>query len=74
MVWKEGGELASWTKAIVHEKFVHAEFMIKDSVKYQKTGGWGFARWLGLEQKPYGQNENFVQECFGCHAPVKNND
>jgi hypothetical protein len=73
MVWKEG-ELEKWKNAIVPEKFVHAEFMFKDSEKYQKTGGWGFARWLGLAQKPYGKDENFVQECFGCHTPVKNND
>jgi len=58
----------------VPEKFIHAEFMIKDSDKYVKTGGWGFARWLGLNQKPYGKDANFVQECFGCHTPVKNND
>jgi len=73
MVWKEG-ELPTWNKAIVPEKFIHAEFMIKDSDKYVKTGGWGFARWLGLNQKPYGKDANFVQECFGCHTPVKNND
>jgi len=73
MVWKEG-ELETWNQAIVPEKFVHAEFMIKDSEKYKKTGGWGFARWVGLDQKPYGQDENFVQECFGCHTPVKGND
>jgi len=73
MVWKEG-ELESWNKAIVPEKFVHAEFMIKNSKKYEKTGGWGFARWVGLDQKPYGNDENFVQECFGCHTPVKDND
>jgi len=73
LVWKEG-KLPNWQQAIVPEEFIHSEFMIKDSKKYSKTGGWGFARWLGLEQKPYGQNENFVQECFGCHTPVKNND
>ena len=73
MVWKEG-ELETWKPAIVPEKFVHAEFMIKDSKKYSKTGGWGFARWLGLEQKPFGSDENFVQGCFGCHTPVKDND
>jgi len=73
MVWKEG-ELTSWNKAIVPEKFVHAEFMIKNTEKYKKTGGWGFARWIGLAQKPYGKDEHFVQECFGCHTPVKSND
>ncbi len=54
--------------------FRQAEFMIKDAKKYAATGGWGFARWLGAEQKPYGKDANFVAECFGCHTPVKNND
>ena len=73
MVWKEG-ELESWNNAIVPEDFVHAEFMIKDSTKYNKTGGWGFARWIGLDHKPFGDDENFVQGCFGCHTLTKNND
>ena len=60
--------------ATVPGEFVQAEFMVKDAKKYTATGGWGFARWLGKEQKPYGQDANFVQECFGCHTPVKAND
>ena len=31
-------------------------------------------RWVGAEQKPYGKDANFVQECFGCHTPVKDRD
>ena len=54
--------------------FVHAEFMIKDSARFAKTGGWGYARWLGQEQKPYGKDADFVQECIGCHTPVKDRD
>lgn len=82
--WPKGTVLAKMVwKAVKHEKwetalepgaFVHAEFMIKDAEKYAATGGWGFARWLGQEQKPYGKDANFVQECFGCHTPVKDND
>jgi len=37
--------------------------MIKDSKKYAETGGWGYARWLGLDQKPYGKDANLAQEC-----------
>ncbi|MBL1262191.1 cytochrome P460 family protein [Candidatus Methylomicrobium oryzae] len=82
--WPEGsilGKIAwknqthpNWPAATVPGEFVHAEFMIKDSAKYAKTGGWGFARWLGMEQKPYGQDASFVQECMACHAQVKDND
>jgi len=73
IVWKEA-TLDSWEKAIVPGEFVHVEFMIKDAKKYSDTGGWGFARWKGMELKPYGQNESFVYECFGCHTPVKDSD
>jgi hypothetical protein len=54
--------------------FVQVEFMVKDSKKYKNTGGWGFARFLGNELKPYGKDASFVGECFGCHIPVANND
>ena len=73
LVWKDS-TLPDWEKAVVPGEFVHAEFMIKDAKKYRDTGGWGFARWKGLQQEPYGQDASFVQECFGCHTPVRNND
>jgi hypothetical protein len=82
--WPEGSILAKivwknkkherWPTATVPGEFVHAEFMIKDSKTYASTGGWGFARWKGMEQKPYGKDADFVQECFGCHTPMKDND
>jgi hypothetical protein len=82
--WPDGAVLAKlvW-KAVKHERwetavepgaFIHAEFMIKDAAKYASTGGWGYARWVGMEQKPYGSDENFVQECLGCHTPLKDVD
>jgi len=73
LVWKDVTHEA-WDRATVPGAFVHAEFMIKDSASYPDTGGWGFARWLGQEQQPYGADANFVQECFSCHTPVKDND
>lgn len=76
--WPEGSILAklvwedkthdAWSTATVPGSFVHAEFMVKDSQKYFSTGGWGFARWLGLEQRPYGSDASFVTECMGCHT------
>lgn len=48
--------------------------MTKDAKKFGSTGGWGYARWLGKEQKPYGKDAAFVQECVGCHTPVKDRD
>ena len=73
LVWKNS-RLEKWPAAIVPGDFVHSEFMIKDSGKYPETGGWGFARWTGMKRKPYGKDAGFVQECFGCHTPVKDND
>ena len=54
--------------------FVQVEFMVKDAKKYKETGGWGFARFVGNELKPYGKDATFVGECFGCHLPVADND
>ena len=59
---------ASWPAATVPGQFVHAEFMLKDQAKYAATGGWGYARWVGTDQKPYGNDADFVQECHGCHT------
>lgn len=73
LAWKDQTH-PKWATATVPGEFVHAEFMIKDSAKYAKTGGWGFARWLGLEQKPYGNDASFVRECLACHDQVQDND
>ena len=82
--WPDGAVLAKvswkaakhdvWDQAIVPGDFVQAEFMTKDAKKFADTGGWGFARWVGKEQKPYGKDATFVMECFGCHVPVANRD
>ena len=73
MVWKNT-TLKAWGKAVVPGEFVHAEFMFKDAEKWKETGGWGFARWKGMDQAPYGKDASFVNECFSCHTPVKDND
>jgi len=73
LVWKDTAH-EKWETATVPGEFVHAEFMIKDAEKYRDTGGWGFARWLGRQQTPYGKDANFAQECFTCHTPMKDRD
>ncbi len=73
IVWKDASH-EKWPTATVPGRFVHAEFMVKDAKKYPETGGWGFARWTGLDEKPYGKDATFVMECFNCHTPVKDND
>jgi hypothetical protein len=64
----------SFPVATVPAAFAQVEFMVKDAKKYQATGGWGFARFVGNELKPYGKDATFVGECFGCHTPVAAND
>jgi len=70
VVWKDV-QLKDWKTATAPGKFVHAEFMFKDSKKYASSYGWGWARWVGLEQKPFGKG---MQVCISCHTPVKNRD
>ena len=60
--------------ATVPGDFAQVEFMVKDAKKYKETGGWGFARFVGNDLKPYGKDAGFVGECFGCHVPVASND
>lgn len=74
LVWKQTTE-ENWPTAIAPKEFVHAEFMIKDAKKYKENGtGWGWARWLGMEQKPYGSDKDLNQSCIACHTPVKGRD
>jgi len=73
LVWQDATHEA-WPPAQVPGAFIHAEFMIRDAGKYAETGGWGYGRWLGDEQTPYGKDAAFVQECLGCHTLVKKND
>ena len=73
LVWQDT-QHEKWPTATIPGDFVHAEFMRKATKEYAATGGWGFARWVGMEQQPYGENADFVKECFGCHTPVKNHD
>jgi len=73
VVWKQGTN-AHWPTAIEPDKFVHAEFMLKDAVKYKTTGGWGYARWKGRDLIPYGKDASIANECVACHTPVKGQD
>ena len=73
LVWKDRNH-EKWATATIPGNFVHAEFMVKNSTLYTDTGGWGFARWKGLDQTPYGDDSSFVMECFNCHKPMKDND
>lgn len=70
LVWKND-TLATWKAATVPGDFVHAEIMLRDTKKYATTGGWGFARWTGLDLKPHSQDSNAGEACFTCHQAAK---
>ncbi len=80
--WPNGARFAkiAWQQALgldgLHYPgaFIQVEFMAKDAQRYKDTEGWGWGRWRGLDLKPYGSNANFVEECTGCHLPVRGND
>lgn len=82
--WPQGSILAKlvwnnrqhpiWESAIVPGDFVHSEIMIKDRKKYKQTKGWGFARWKGETQQPYGKDESFSEECVTCHKHANKSD
>jgi len=73
VVWKAGAH-DRFPSAAEPAALVHSEFMVKDSARFKETGGWGYARWVGNDQKPYGKDAGFVQECIACHTPVKDRD
>lgn len=70
VVWKHA-KLERWEAAIGPGEFVHAEFMVKDAEKFASTGGWGWARWVGLDKEPFAGG---MQVCVACHTPVKDRD
>jgi hypothetical protein len=70
VVFKEA-ELDHWQAAIGPGDYVHAEFMFKDAEKYSETGGWGWARWVGMDKEPFAGG---MQVCVACHTPVKDRD
>ncbi|MGA8532400.1 MAG: cytochrome P460 family protein [Acidobacteriaceae bacterium] len=80
--WPDGARFAkiAWQQelgadGLVHPgNFVQVELMLKDTRRYKDTDGWGWGRWRGLDLKPYGKDARFVNECTGCHMPVRGND
>lgn len=68
--WKRV-ESTEFKSAFVPGEQVQIEFMVKDAKKYEKTGGWGFGRFI--KGKPADAQAHGT--CFPCHsANVKNHD
>ena len=80
--WPDGARFAkiAWQQELGPDGFMHpggfvqVEFMLKNAQLYKDTEGWGWGRWRGLDLKPYGGDARFVNECTGCHKPVRGDD
>ncbi len=80
--WPDGAKIAkiAWQQTQGEDglaragSFIQVELMVKDANQYKKTEGWGWGRWRGLDLKPYGSDAGFVNECTGCHQPLRGDD
>jgi hypothetical protein len=80
--WPDGTRFAkiAWKQelgadGLMHPgEFVQVELMLKDAHNHKDTDGWAWGRWLGPGLKPYGKDAHFVNECTGCHEPMRGND
>lgn len=70
VVWKQAS-LPHWEAAVGPGEFVHAEFMFKDADRFAASGGWGWARWVGLDKEAFAGG---MEACVACHTPVKERD
>ena len=60
-----------YSSAFVPGSATTVQVMIKDSIRYAGTGGWGFGKFVN--GSPVGKAEH--QTCFACHeANVRNHD
>lgn len=50
----------------------YLQLMVKDSIKYAATGGWGFAQFDKNGNPSAGQAK--LEACFPCHVPAKTQD
>jgi hypothetical protein len=80
--WPDGTRFAkvAWLQQqtpdglVVSGKFFQIELMVKAAKQFRDTDGWGWARWRGVDLHPYGKDAAFVNECTGCHLPVRGDD
>jgi hypothetical protein len=75
LAWKyvpseENNKAFGRTQSFIAGDPTNVQFIVKDSVKYASTGGWGFAQFN--DGKPV--DASALSPCFGCHIPVKARD
>jgi hypothetical protein len=67
---EENNKVFGRSQSFVAGSATNVQFMVKDSIKYATTGGWGFAQFK--DGKP--DASAALKTCFPCHEPVKARD
>ncbi|MGC2648112.1 MAG: cytochrome P460 family protein [Candidatus Sulfotelmatobacter sp.] len=67
---EENNKVFGRSQSFVAGPATNVQFMVKDSMKYAATGGWGFAQFK--DGKP--ADAALLKTCFPCHEPVKDRD
>ena len=71
MIWGQGKQQSLWPSPIFRSRHpTNIQFMVKDTKKYAKTGGWGFAHFQ--DGKP--GDDALMKTCFACHNEIKSRD
>ena len=67
----ENNKIFGQVQSFVPGAPTNVQFMVKDSVKYAATGGWGFGH-FGKDGKP--GDAAFMKSCFPCHEKAQATD
>jgi len=67
---EENNKVFGRAQSFVAGSPINLQLMVKDSRKYEATGGWGFAQFK--DGKP--ADEAVLKTCFPCHEPAKARD
>src|ERR1700690_3823532 len=67
---EENNKVFGRTQSFVAGPPTNVQFMVKDSIKYATTGGWGFAQFKDGKSA----DETLLKTCFPCHVPIESRD
>jgi Cytochrome P460 len=67
---EENNKVFGRTQSYVAGPPTNVQFMVKDSKKYQATGGWGYAQFKDGKSA----DQTLLKTCFPCHVPVESRD
>lgn len=68
---EENNQIFGRAQSFVPGPATNVQFMVKDSIKWASTGGWGFGHFV--DGKP-SADPAFMKTCFPCHQQIKARD